>query len=284
MRIRNTTRWGVGKIYPAPEYFTEEEVIDGLHTIQLGNQFLDILIRNRHSPVTVVTFQHRISVRSTFPTLVGEGITGATEVNLIAVSDPSVSLSNDVRLGWYLGNRAIGKLRPILAPLIDTAVSALGTERLIFFGNSGGGIPALQYAARHDGAIALTVNPALGINSLNEKDFEIYMRHCHPRLGRTAYRRVWETFAVQLISDLPREAKFYAAMYHNINDREYYLGHQKPFVDSRCSDLQVYQRLEEDTPGHTPIPKEKLQSIIQALANIEVCTREALANAEFLRV
>lgn len=76
VRTRETSRWGIGKLYPSPDYFTTDEVEDGLHTIQLGNQLMDILVRDRRSSVTVVTFQHRVSLRTTYPTLVGEGFTG----------------------------------------------------------------------------------------------------------------------------------------------------------------------------------------------------------------
>ena len=283
MRQRDTSRWGVGKIYPSPSYFTENEIVDGLHTIQLGSQLLDILVRDRQSPVTVVTFQHRVSVRSTYPTLVGEGFTGKAGVNLIAVADPSTALDSKVRLGWYLGNRAIGKLKPILLPLIDTAVAALGTQRLIFFGNSGGGDAALEYAAEHPGSIAVTVNPRLGFNAGNDEDFGVYMSGCHPRLGRTAYARVTREYAIDLKDSIPHGADFYAAMYHNINDQEYYQSQHKPFVEARKNDLWIAERLDSDSPGHTPIPKEKLLSVVTEFANMKVDVPTAIANAGFSR-
>lgn len=90
MRKRDTSRWGVGKLYPSPEFWSRNEATDGLHTIQIGNQLLDILIRDRGSSTTVVTFQHRVSVRTSFPTLVGEKFTGEAGVNLIAVADSTL--------------------------------------------------------------------------------------------------------------------------------------------------------------------------------------------------
>lgn len=281
MRQRDTSRWGVGKIYPSPNYFTENEIADGLHTIQVGSQLLDILIRDRKSPVTVVTFQHRVSTRSTYPTLVGEGFTGKAGVNLIAVADPSIALDSKVRLGWYLGNRAIGKLRSILLPLIDTAVAALGTQRLIFFGNSGGGYAALDYAAANAGSIAVTVNPRLGFNAGNDEDFGVYMSGCHPRLGRTAYARVTREYAIDLKDSIPRGAGFYAAMYHNIGDQEYYQAHHQPFVEARKDDLQIAERFENDGDGHVPIPKNTLHEIFNALSDLSRPMPEALINAGF---
>lgn len=283
MRVRNTAHWGIGKLYPTPAYFTEQEATEGLHTIQIGNQLLDLLIRDRNSPVTVITFQHRVSTRSTYPTLVGEGFTGTVGANLIAIADPSVALDNEVRLAWYLGNRAIGPLRPILQPIIKTALASLKSERLIFFGNSGGGIPALQFAADYPGSIAFTVNPALGINELNESDFNTYMHGCHPGLGRTAFRRVWSKYALSLSETIPISSDFHAAMYHNANDLKYLDAHHIPFVEARRNDLKIFERLDYDTPGHTPIPKEKLHSITRELSDMSKDEATALHNAGFNR-
>lgn len=247
----------------------------------MGGQLLDVLIRDRGSSTTVVTFQHRVSVRTPYPTLVGEGFTGKANVNLVAISDPSVSLGGEVRLGWYLGNRAIGHLEPILEPVIEAAIQSLGTERLIFFGNSGGGYPALKHAAMHPGSIGFCVNPRLGFNDKSTKDFADYMSVCHPGLGRTAYRRVYSEYARDLVEILPKEANFYAAMYHNRNDLDYYNSHHRPFVEARRHDLRIFERLENDEHGHTPIPKERLVSIISELANHNVDIATALQRAGF---
>ena len=282
MRKRDTRRWPVGTIYSAPEYFSPEHVAEGLHVIQLGNQLLDVLIRDRNSPATVVTFQHRVSVRTSYPTLVGDGFTRKAGVNLVAIADPSVALAGTARLAWYLGNRDIGHLHPILGPIIDTAVAGLHTERLIFFGNSGGGYPALQYAAEHRGAIGFSVNPMLGFNNQNSVDFADYMKACHPGLGRTAYQRVYKEYAVDLADLIPSGADFHAAMYHNINDQEYYRAHHGPFVDKRRHDLDIWERFEHDEEGHTPIPRDRLVDIIRVMSDVSVDTQDAIANAGFV--
>ena len=80
---------------------------DGLHSIQIGGGQLDVLLVNRGAAATLITFQHRISEKSTYPTLVGNGISAAAEMNLIAVSDPSVIGNAELRLGgtWGIGKR-----------------------------------------------------------------------------------------------------------------------------------------------------------------------------------
>lgn len=182
-----------------------------------------------------------------------------------------------------MGNRAVGKLKPILTPIISTAVESLGTKRLIFFGNSGGGYPALEYGAMYPDSIGFTVNPMLGFNYQNERDFVDYMAGCHPGLGRTAYRRVYSDYAVDLAESIEKGADFHAVMYHNINDREYYEAHHKPFVETRKNDLQIFERFDSDDPGHTPIPKATLDEIIRELANTQVDEPTAVKNAGFIR-
>lgn len=282
MRKRDTARWGVGKTYPSTSFWSRTEATDGLHTIQLGNQFLDILIRDRGSDITVVTFQHRVSVRTAYPTLVGEGFTGQVGVNLIAIADPSVSLSNKVSLGWYLGNRAIGHLKPILTPILEEAIVALGSQRLIFFGNSGGGYAAMNYAAEFPNSIALTVNPRLGFPNRHDTDWSTYMAECHRVKGRTPYSRVSSEYGVDLVDSIPAYSQFYPAMYHNLGDAHYYEANHKPFVKARSSDLHISQRLDFDGTGHLQIPRSKLVDIVRRLSDLSASPVVAIRDAGFL--
>lgn len=283
MRIRRTDRWGVGLIYPNPEAFVESTVGDGLHVIQLGNQFLDLLIRDRNSSTTVVAFQHRISPRTTYPTLVGESVTRESGVNLLAVADPSVALDTRVSLAWYLGNRGLGPLVPILLPIIQKCLNALQTSRTIYFGSSGGGYAAMNFASRTPGSIALTVNSTLGFNAQNASAFADYMAGCHGVTGRTAYRRVHDQYAVDLADALPEGADFVAGMYQNLNDEQFYTWHHRPFVQARGDDLVIYERLDRDEAGHTPIPKSKLIGIMSELSDPALAPSEALQHASFAR-
>ncbi len=283
MRIRKTDRWGVGSIYPNSDTFAESTIGDGLHVIQLGNQFLDILVRNRNSPTTVVAFQHRISPRTTYPTLVGETVTRDSGVNLLAIADPSVALDTRVSLGWYLGNRGIGPLVPILQPIIQKCLNELQSSRTIYFGSSGGGYAAINFASRTPGSVALTVNSTLGFNVQNASAFADYMAGCHPVTGRTAYRRIHDQYAVDLADAIPEGADFVAGMYQNLNDEQFYQWHHRPFVQARCDDLEIYERLDRDETGHTPIPKSKLIGILSELSDPATAPGVAMQRASFAR-
>ena len=92
MRRRDIHRWGVGKLYPDDQAFLNEPLSSGLHSIQLGNELLELFIEDRSAETTLVSFQHRVSVRTPYPTFVGMGAAGRTGANLIAVADPGVAL------------------------------------------------------------------------------------------------------------------------------------------------------------------------------------------------
>ncbi|OKX86067.1 hypothetical protein AKL15_01995 [Corynebacterium glutamicum] len=121
----------------------------------------------------------------------------------------------------------------------------------------------------------------LGFNSQNEIDFADYMEGCHPGLGRTAYRRVYNEYAQDLVNTIPSGADFFAAMYHNVNDQEYYQSHHAPFVAARRDDLGIFERFEKDDLGHVPIPKDRLLGIIREFSNMNVDTRTAITQAGF---
>lgn len=138
MRARDTTRWGIGLLYPNQDCFLQEPVGDGLHVVQFGHQTVDLLIRDRGSDATVVVFHASITNRTTYPVLAGERFTEEANVNLVSVSDPGISLSNKHKLGWFIGTRQLGVFKKVGSPLIRHAIENLNTSRTILWGSSGG--------------------------------------------------------------------------------------------------------------------------------------------------
>lgn len=283
MRARDTSRFGIGLLYPNLQSFLSETPRSGLHTIQIGDRFLDLLIRDRGAGTTFVTFQHRISVRTPYPKLVGDGFVGELGANLVAISDPGVVTSNDVRLAWYLGDRATGPLKDHLLPVIFHVLWSIGQERYVFFGTSGGGYAAMDYGSEFDDAVIFTVNPRLGFTRPGQetRDLKTYIEHCHAPKGRTPYERVKRKYAKNLAETVPPNANFHALMYHNIGDAAYLKSNQEDFVNARRNDLKLYQRLDFDGEGHVPIPGDKLRRIAGTIANVNLSIEEAALRAGF---
>lgn len=281
MRRRDISRWSPGIQYADVGEFLRALDREGLHKIFIGGELLDVFLVNRDAEATLITFQHRISEKSTYPTLVGNGISAAAEMNLIAVSDPSVIGNAELRLGWYLGNRKTGPLKRNLLPVIKRSVDYLGGGRLVFFGNSGGGYASVDYAQHFAGSIALTVNPRLGFVDEPNLDLVKYINFAHAPQGRTPYNRMRNRYARDLWDTVERGAPFYVAMYHNSGDSAYFENNHFRFVNARGQDLAIFERIDFDGDGHVPIPKRKLVDMLNQLKRTDVSVPQAVRLAGF---
>ena len=281
MRRRDISRWSPGIQYADTAEFVASLDRDGLHSVQIGSEQLDVLLINRGAKATLITFQHRISERSTYPTFVGDGVSAATGMNLIAVSDPSVTRNAELRLGWYLGTRGTGPLKQHLLPILKRSVDYFNGERLVFFGNSGGGYACIDYAQHFPESIALTVNPRLGFVDEPNPDLVKYINFAHSPKGRTPYKRVRNQYARNLWETVETGAPFYVAMYHNSGDTEYLEANHRRFVETRRKDLAIFERIQFDGDGHVPIPKGKLIGMLNQLKRTDISAPEAIELASF---
>ncbi|MFC7465341.1 heparinase II/III family protein [Brachybacterium sp. GCM10030252] len=92
----------------------------------------------------------------------------------MSIADPTLDLSADLRLAWYLGTEETD-MAPIIAETITTAASALGVTSIVLVGNSGGGFAALHVGAHIDDAVVVAMSP--------QTDLRQYV----PRLIRPVY-------------------------------------------------------------------------------------------------
>ncbi|MGP5254614.1 heparinase II/III domain-containing protein [Glutamicibacter ardleyensis] len=76
----------------------------------------------------------------------------------VCFSDPTLDLSSDLRLGWYLGTERVALANEI-ATATKMLVKSLGCTDVVFQGGSGGGFAALQVGARYPGSHVVAQNP-----------------------------------------------------------------------------------------------------------------------------
>lgn len=236
---------------------------------------------DRGAGSTLITFQHRVSERTPYPKFVGEKIASELGINLVAVADPSVISNKAIRLGWYLGNRDTGPLKKHLLPILESSLAFLGADRRIFFGNSGGGFAAVNYAQHFSGSIALTINPRLGFEDGLTDDLVKFIRLGHQAEGRTPFNRLRSQYANNLWQTVRENADFHLGMYHNSGDTYYYDLNHKQFVEARRDDLLLMERVEFDGDGHIPIPRHKLVDILGVVADPARSASDALRAAGF---
>lgn len=265
-RKRDDLRW-LSYHYQSVDEFLSKPRKSGAHAILRGDQYLDILTRYRGSKTTAVVFHAAVSDKTkTYPVFSGESFTHDVNINLIAVSDPSLCMG-DIDLAWFLGNRAQGPLRPVLSPLIHHALSSMGTKRTILFGASGGGYAAANFAWDFPNSIALLINPRL--NMLREPLPKIsnYLSVCHQARTVTPMKRIRKEFVIDKMSSLASQGlNHHVLVYQNIGDTRYYEHQTKPFLRALKDDPRLFVQTSDDGPGHRHIPAQTLRKIIKTLS------------------
>src|SRR5699024_2072505 len=77
---------------------------------------------------------------------------------VVAFADPTLDMSRELRLGWYLGNEELDLHRSI-ANAVRVLAEQLGVKNIVLQGGSGGGFAALQVGSRIPGSHVVAANP-----------------------------------------------------------------------------------------------------------------------------
>lgn len=282
MRRRDTKRWGVGKLYPNREFFLESSICEGLHTIQAANLLIDLLVRDRGSETTLVFFHASVTEQTTFPQFSGDGLAKSAGANLIAISDPMLAYTAQVRLGWHIGVRTIGSFTRYAVPIIKHIIEQQGATNLIFAGSSGGGYAAMNFGQYFPDSAILCINPRLNLASRPRAEVSRYLKYAFRAEGRTAYNRLRREYITENSADFyPDGLTSDVAILQNSQDTEYYEGQLLPFVESLDGDPRLWVRTDPLGDGHIPYPRETIREVIGRLADTSNSTAQNLSNSSF---
>lgn len=137
---------------------------EGLHSIDLGPLVLPTFFEPHPGNVLTVMFHGAINrTKSKLPVFQSMARQRSLSVGpILGVSDPTLDLGSQLRLGWYLG---VGDLDLTLsiADLIQSVASLLKVDHVIVQGNSGGGFAAMQVAAQLPESHAVVFSPQTDI-------------------------------------------------------------------------------------------------------------------------
>lgn len=156
-------------------FFALDRLRSGLHLIDCGPVELGMLVENRRAPATFYGFHAAQSpvTRRPVPYFQGRRI-APRRLNQVLFSDPSLYLHEDVRTGWFLGNRHC-ELLSELPPILDKLDALLGSERRLLWGNSAGGTAALRYAREQD--VSVVMNPQVILERFTWGRIKPWARH-----------------------------------------------------------------------------------------------------------
>lgn len=186
------------------------------------------------------------------------GISRELKMPLIAFSDPSLLLSSDLKLGWYLGNRYIPNYPNKIAAWLDIVCAGI-QRKLILSGGSGGGFASLNIAnlmGEKEKVVAFVWNPQVVIKNYYKKFVEKYIKDCwgdKEAVGRAEalYSGVKVVF---LIDGLDH-------MHLRLHLREYLKS--KGFVGEKVKRIGSYYVCDDTAvmigdwgDGHTPPPRD----------------------------
>lgn len=256
--------------YASVSHFLRSEAIPpGISAIWDGEIPIDLLISPGKSPTTICFFHGAIEHNFTLPVLSGLGVSGGLEANRVFISDPSLFLDESLMLAWYAGNIYQPDLQSKLVAILTKVFETLNSERIMFFGGSGGGFAALYFAYEFPNSEAIVFNPQTNIAR--------YRRNAVRHYAERAFKLDLE--GANLLGSLPksittdvcelyRSARKTRVTYlQNSNDRSHVKSHLLPFLQSVDPEVQLMLLLEPWRKGHTPPPKSMLQRVLDTAAS-----------------
>lgn len=253
------------------EFLTANTVPAGISTIWDRGLPVDLLISPVASATTIFFFHGAIEQDFTLPVLSGLGISGAVNANRVFVSDPSLVLDDSLMLAWYAGNSQQPDLQETLTKILRKIAKGLDSQKVVFFGGSGGGFASLYFASRFDNSLALVFNPQTNIAKYSDRavrDFAV------------------KSFGMKLdstepLSHLPSEVstdicEIYTTPLHvtvaylqNQNDEFHVETHLGPFLQSIHRENSLLLFKEPWRKGHSPPPRELLTQALDVAASSE---------------
>lgn len=142
---------------------------DGIHRFPSGAGYIDVradgMAQLKRGGCVLVCFGGAVPgrVHKTAPFFSGLGVARKSRLPVLAVSDPTLALSNTLALAWYAGNASMPELPEDIARILDSFVDRFGV-RLILFGGSGGGFASLSVQSYLDSpSVAFVWNPQTSI-------------------------------------------------------------------------------------------------------------------------
>ncbi|MEO1169051.1 MAG: hypothetical protein AAFW97_10115 [Pseudomonadota bacterium] len=169
-------RWRQKQYRYSPQNFLALDALpSGLILIDYGAVELALLIKNRKAEASFYGFHAAQSplTRQPVPYFQGRKV-APKRLNQILISDPSLYLHDDVRVGWFFGNKHCNLVEE-LPPIMDKIDALTGATRRLLWGNSAGGTAALRYARDED--VSVVMNPQIILRNFTWSRVEPWLLH-----------------------------------------------------------------------------------------------------------
>lgn len=168
--------------WPSPDAFAADVPAPGVHVLPLADgNHLDLVVRGDLAAVeegrsVVVFLAGAVPARSPHapPFFAGGRLTHELGIPWVAVSDPTLHLSEELRQGWYVGAAGSGTAS-VIAAALRAIVDRTGRS-LLLVGGAGGAFAALQLARELDGrADVLAWNPQVDLPAAEPEELRPFL-------------------------------------------------------------------------------------------------------------
>lgn len=163
-----------------------ENFTDGEKNVYLNEKKINLLIKNSKSykGVVLIGFHGAIEKRNKInpPYYYFRGVSDKANIPLISISDPSLELSDDLNLAWYLGDEENPLLPKLISNMLDCFILKSGAK-LILAGGSGGGFSALNIQSmmtKTKDTFTFAWNPQIYTYQYNDHFTRKYLKYCFP--------------------------------------------------------------------------------------------------------
>ncbi len=147
----------------------------------------------------------------------------------VSLADPCMDISGPHSLGWYAGTDAFA-LQAELPQALAALQRALGAEKLVLTGSSGGGFASLFYSWHIPGSFALAVAPQTNMHRYYPRHIQQYCQGCWPRLsGPEELSQHITTSVCDLYAEKIPNTVIYV---QSAGDRFHLVNHMMPFVSA----------------------------------------------------
>ncbi|WP_158644702.1 hypothetical protein [Paracoccus jeotgali] len=178
-RHRSHERWGSCETYSSLADLAEAALdVDTLFALKDGELPIDCMFKKGQGEVLFVFFNAALSpsANHVLPVFSWMKTASVLSGSKLFISDPTLFLSDEILLGWYLGSGTY-PTQGVLEAIIRIVQKRSGAKKLAFVGSSGGGFAALYFASRFSEAIAYVNAPATNlIAHHNPKSIRVFSK------------------------------------------------------------------------------------------------------------
>ncbi|WP_299585360.1 hypothetical protein [uncultured Microbulbifer sp.] len=270
--FRNVSKWNKKLFYiKSPDAFDRmDDPETGLYTVKFRKCFLDLMLLNESSDVTIIFFHAALTKRSgvKLPIFSGANLAAGINANKIFVSDPSLYLSDSIRLGWFLGSRYF-HAEEILTNILVGLLKSLGSKKIILFGASAGGFASILFGGLLLGKVdaevlSVPVNPQTNILKFSPRPVEEYFRVAWnvKKRSKESLDGIGVTYDFTQPKHLDKFAGLNMLYIQNTKDH-HYVSHFLPFLGGLGDDAaQKYILADDFGEGHVSPPLSYLKGLL----------------------